>query len=204
MDKARFLSLIEKPLFGGAISAVQEAGLFDLIAHWDAHYADRDARWLAYILATAHHEVDRTFQPIKEYGGDAYYHDMYDIEGRRPDVALRLGNVAPGDGVRFHGRGFVQLTGRANYADWQRRLDMDLTSNRSAADRVLERDAAMRILFEGMMLGTFTGRKLADFIIGVRQDWRNARQVVNRLDRADLIAGYAIGFDTALRVARRA
>jgi predicted chitinase len=39
---------------------------------------------------------------------------MYDINGRRPAKALKLGNVNPGDGVRFHGRGYVQLTG----ADW--------------------------------------------------------------------------------------
>jgi putative chitinase len=36
---------------------------------------------------------------------------MYDIEGDRPWKALELGNTHPGDGVLFHGRGYVQLTG---------------------------------------------------------------------------------------------
>lgn len=45
-------------------------------------------------------------------------------EGRKT-----LGNIMPGDGPRFIGRGVLQLTGRANYLDYGRKLGIDLTAN---------------------------------------------------------------------------
>ena len=41
----------------------------------------------------------------------------------------RLGNQ-PGDGARFKGRGFVQLTGRYNYAKYGPVVGVDLTAKR--------------------------------------------------------------------------
>jgi len=40
-----------------------------------------------------------------------------------------LGNVNPGDGPKFIGRGVLQLTGRANYADYSKKLGIDLIAN---------------------------------------------------------------------------
>lgn len=44
-----------------------------------------------------------------------------------------LGNTQDGDGARFRGRGFVQLTGRANYEKYGKTLDIALADNPDAA-----------------------------------------------------------------------
>ena len=141
----------------------------------------------AYILATAHHETGG-YRYMREIWGPTAAQKRY--EGRK-----ELGNTVAGDGKKFLGRGFVQITGRRNYADWGRRLGLDLLKEPQLAERP---DIAVRILVEGMMLGTFTGRKLVDFVNFSKSDYANARRVVNGTDRADLIAGYADEFEAAL------
>ena len=52
-----------------------------------------------------------------------------EYEGRK-----NLGNTQPGDGVRFKGRGLIQLTGRANYSRIGRELDLNLVDHPELAE----------------------------------------------------------------------
>jgi len=198
INRKFFFDRVRLTLFDGSLRQKQVEGLTELLNYWERNHPTKDDRWLAYVLGTAHHEVDRRMQPIKEYGSDSYFFRMYDIEGDRPSVAKRLGNLAKGDGVKFHGRGFVQLTGRSNYSDWGNRLNTDLTSSRTKADKVLDLRIATEILFEGMILGTFTGKKLSDYLMNVKEDWEGARRIVNGTDKKSLIASYAKNYYAAI------
>lgn len=141
----------------------------------------------AYVLATAYHETGK-FRWMQEIWGPTAAQKRY--EGRSD-----LGNSKTGDGKRFLGRGFVQITGRRNYTDWSKRLGVDLVANPSLAEKP---EYAVRILVEGMLQGTFTGKKLSDYITLQKSDFKNARRIVNGTDKAELIAGYAKDYDKAL------
>ncbi|UHD45340.1 hypothetical protein LUX29_20485 [Aureimonas altamirensis] len=180
MDHSVFFASARAQPFNGSLSQSAVDGMTAIIKAFD-QYGDGDVRKLAYILATAFHESDR-FKTMEEYASGKAY------EGRKD-----LGNTQPGDGVRFKGRGFVQLTGRRNYADWAKRTGLDLVGN---PNLVTERDLAARILVQGVMLGTFTTKKLGDY-----QTYADMRRTVNGTDKASLIAGYATLFESALKKA---
>jgi putative chitinase len=96
IDRARFFAAARVSLFAGTLNQGQVNGIEAILDEWE-HRQLTDLRHLAYMLATPYHEVDRTMQPIKEYGGERYFFRMYDITGDRPGVAKHLGNLQPGD-----------------------------------------------------------------------------------------------------------
>lgn len=151
--------------------------------------------YIAYGLATAYHETAHSMQPVKEVGGAAYFFRMYDPQGNRPDVARRLGNTQPGDGARFAGRGYVQITGRANYLRAQNELGLPLLEN---PDLALQPSVAAKIMRLGMKEGWFTGKTFASFLPAtgpaVLAQFITARRIINGSDRAGDIASYAMEF----------
>lgn len=68
---------------------------------------------LAQFMAQTRHE-SADFSRMKEIGGKSYFAKLYDPKAS-PKTAKILGNTKVGDGIRYHGRGFIQITGRDNY-----------------------------------------------------------------------------------------
>lgn len=143
---------------------------------------------LSYICGTAWWETGKTMQPVRE----AYW----------LSEAWRKKNLRY---YPFYGRGHVQLTWEANYAKIGKFYGLDLVGN---PDRVMDMDLSVRILFDGMEQGWFTGKDLADYIDNVDEDdaedmreYANARRIVNGVDRQIEIADLALAFENALRTA---
>ena len=197
MNKKQFYDHIRPRLFKGGIGNRQFQGMEYILSEW-GETGFTDYRWLTYALATTYHETARTMQPIKEKGGKAYFMRMYDKSGNRPHVARRLGNTQVGDGAKFCGRGYVQLTGRTNYGRASRALGIDFVASPA---RVMEPDLAAFIMFTGMKQGWFTGKSFRTYIRGDVCDYKNARKIINGLDEASTIAGYAEVFDEGLQLA---
>jgi len=128
------------------------------------------------VLATIAIE-DPAFRPIDEYGTDAEFTQKYE---HRKD----LGNVFPGDGARYHGRGFIQLTGRNNYYHFGALTGGDLMAHPELA---LNPIMAARILAV-----YFRTHHIAE--AARQQDWRRVRFLVN---------GGLNGFDRFLAIVQR-
>ena len=125
----------------------------------------------AYILATTQHES--IYEPISEWGKGA---------------GQPYGKPDPVTGKTYYGRGFVQLTWKTNYAKFGKLLGIDLVDQPSLA---LNPTYAAEIIVIGMQKGLFTGVGLSDYITPGNVDYYDARRIVNGLDRASMIEGYA-------------
>ena len=143
---------------------------------------------IAYLLATVKWETMNTFQPIHEMGSLSYF-DQYEPGTTK---GQNLGNTETGDGFLYRGRGYVQITGRANYMHIGQLLGVDLLNN---PDLALDPATAYQIAARGMQGGWFTGRRLAQYMpAGTAPDYINARRIINGQDHASDIAAVAQRF----------
>ncbi|NTG46588.1 hypothetical protein G6M04_04320 [Agrobacterium rhizogenes] len=210
MDHAKFFAAVRSLLFGGRLSQNQVNGMGAILATSGAK--PFDDRWLAYMLATAYHETDNTMCAISEnlnysaagllatfpkyfttVQAAAYARQPQLIANRTYASRMGNGNEASGDGWRYRGRGLVQITGRDNYTKYGIADD---------PDKALDPTIAVEILFDGMINGRFTSKRLADYFSATVTDWTGARKIINGTDRAADIAGYAKKFTAALEAAR--
>lgn len=110
-------------------------------------------------LATCRVEVGRNFLPIAEskLAGIMY-------EGRKD-----LGNTTLGDGVKYRGRGYIQLTGRSNYAVYGTKLGIDLINNP---------DLAMKPSISASILAQYF-KDRSVYAACDQKNWVYARKLVN-------------------------
>jgi predicted chitinase len=132
-------------------------------------------------IATVGVETGR-FSPIRERGGPAYFTKNY--EGRAD-----LGNTEVGDGARFYGRGYIQITGRANYRNYGRAIGIDLVAT---PDLALEPTAGAEILAI-----YFRDHKIPE--LAAAGNWEAVRRRVNGgLNGWDRFSAYVDGLSKAL------
>lgn len=137
----------------------------------------------AYILATVKHETANTYKPIVEYG-----------KGKGHPYA-----------PIYYGRGYIQLTWETNYELFSKLLNIDLIddpkdpNDNSDPDKATDPEIAYEIMVLGMTRGLFTGKKLSDYINDDDVDYVNARRIINGIDKAVLISGYAQDFENLLK-----
>jgi len=128
---------------------------------------------IAYVLATADHETNHTFKPVRE----AYW--VSNAE------AWRKAHLSYWP---YYGRGYVQLTHDYNYKLYSGITGLDLLAD---PDSALRHDVSLFVLVQGMKVGGFTRKPLEKYVSPGHVDFFNARRVINGLDKAQQIADLA-------------
>ncbi len=196
-----------QPQVNGVEAILDEAGRRDIsLLH------------LAAILAEAYHETGGAMRPVEEDLNYSAKRLMQVWPARFPTLASaepyannpralanrvyggRLGNVGADHGWLYRGRGLAQITGRANY------MKFGLAD---APDRANDMATAVRVLFDGMIEGLFTGRRLSDFdtVGGSPADsgyrYAASRAIINNDVRQNgaKIEAFGRSFEAALREA---
>lgn len=96
-------------------------------------------------------EESAHFNTLHEYASGAEYQG-------------RLGNVNPGDGVRYKGAGYIELTGRYNYTEASKRLGIDLVNHPELA---LEPEVGMLVSLDYWKTHNINALADADNVLAV-------------------------------------
>jgi putative chitinase len=79
-----------------------------------------------YNISTPLRQAHFLAQILHESGNFKYTKEIAD--GSAYELRKDLGNTSPGDGMKYKGRGYIQLTGRYNYARLTQDLQIDLVN----------------------------------------------------------------------------
>ena len=116
------MPITEQQLLQILPNAGRQAGVFVPVLNTAmSRYQIVGAKRIAAFLAQIGHESGQ-LKYVKEIWGPTKAQAKY--EGR-----VDLGNTVGGDGSKFRGRGLIQITGRANYAECGEALGLDLINH---------------------------------------------------------------------------
>lgn len=132
------------------------------------------------IPARNYYDTIEKWEAVVAKGQDAIAEAIYG----GPWGAAKLGNTQPGDGAKFKGRGYIQLTGRDNYTKIGKAIGVDLANNPMLA---AEPEIAAKIaLYFWQTRGASTKAKA--------KDYKGARVAVN---------GGDLGYDEIQHIAAK-
>lgn len=151
-----------------------------------------DPREIAYILATVYHEVNKTMQPIEEYGrgaGKPYGLKLKYGKGPNKREEYSLPNKI------YYGRGLTQNTWYEIYEKLSKtqKAKAEGWDFLNKPELLLSLTPSVWATVYAMRTGLYTGRKLSQYF-NTKTDWVGARAIINGQDKAKLIAGYAQKF----------
>lgn len=184
-NEAAFFDTVRKHF--GPLSGLQVDGFHVLLAV----EATAPLAFVSYVLATAWHETAATMQPVRE---------AFNLSDAWRKIHLRY--------FPYYGRGYVQITWKAMYAKADAALA--IAGLIKAGDLLKNLDLAMRpslaafIAMHGMTEGWFApGHSLAHHFPNpgpaTKAEFTEARHIINGVDRAELVAGYALTYQGALQ-----
>jgi len=189
IDLTVFFAEVRKSLFNNKLTETQVAGMEAKIKAFQE--AGFPLSWAAYAMATSYHETAKRMVPVRE--------------GLSVSDAWRRKNLRY---YPWYGRGDVQLTWEENYKKADKKLGLNgkLVNN---LDLALDNEISAKIMVLGMKEGWFSsdsqGRHtLARHLPNAEESvgrFTNARRIINLMDKAMLIATYAVKFQEALKAA---
>jgi putative chitinase len=220
MNRAAFYAALRRRasgIFGTSLSQQQVEGVEAILG--EAERRGTSLFHLAAILAEGYHETGGKMQPIEENLNYSAKRLTQVWPGRFPTIASakpyannprrlankvyggRLGNTDPDDGWLYRGRGLSQITGKENYSKF---------GIAGVPGNALDMRTAVRILFDGMEKGLFTGKRLSDFDYLVTKNpevpgyrYYVSRSIINgdTATNGSKIDAYGRAFEKALREA---
>lgn len=123
------IARVSAPFLQTLVPALGTTKAFDLASALDGPMTqgaiNTPNRVSAFVAQLAHESGG--FKWMRELGRASYFKKY---EGR-----VDLGNTQPGDGLKYKGRGFIQITGRYNYTSASKALGMDLVTHPELAEQ---------------------------------------------------------------------
>jgi hypothetical protein len=185
-NASKFIFLYQNK--SGILNDHQRQGLTELLTLLGNDEHITDIRWAAYMLATTKHETADTFLPIAEYG---------------LGKGKKYGDPVPPYQHVYYGRGYTQNTWIGNYkmlsTAWNVAHPDRPVDFVKDPDLLLVPEYSYFAMSHAMRLGAYTGASLKQKIHDDVCDYVNARRIINGLDCADKIAGYATNIEAMLK-----